>query len=83
MRILLVICLGVGLVACSNSNPQGEIGSLTDRLCKTMKLIGYQFDDSAIQSLDQSVQDQLLEDISRLKELAPSLLDRPLRELCQ
>ena len=47
-----------------------------------MKIIGYNFEDSAIQSLDKSVGDQLMRDIDELRKLAPSVLDRPLEELC-
>ena len=47
-----------------------------------MKIIGYNFEDSAIQSLAKSVGDQLMRDIDELRKLAPSVLDRPLEELC-
>jgi hypothetical protein len=77
MALVLTGCSG------SNEDPQTKIAQLTDRLCKTMSIIGYNFSESAIQSLDESVQNQLLSDIEELKELAPSVLDRPLTELCQ
>lgn len=78
------ISLFLLLPACSSSdsNPQAEIAKLSDRLCKTMSIIGYDFSESAIQSLDESVKAQLLEDIDALRALAPSVLDRPLNELC-
>ena len=74
---VLMLC-----AACGNQDPQAKLADLTDRVCKTMKLIGYNFEESAIQSLDQSMQDQLMSDISEIKKLAPSLLNRPLEELC-
>jgi len=77
MALVLTGCSG------SNEDPQSKIAQLTDRLCKTMSIIGYNFSESAIQSLDESVQKQLLSDIEELKVLAPSVLDRPLTELCQ
>ena len=74
----------LALSGCSSSqDPQSKIAELTDRLCKTMSIVGYDFTDSAIQSLDESVQNQLMEDIDELKILAPSVLDRPLTELCR
>jgi hypothetical protein len=87
MKSLSIALLAFVLVlsGCSGSNedPQAKIAELTDRLCKTMSIVGYNFTDSAIQSLDESVQNQLMEDIDELKILAPSILDRPLTELCR
>jgi hypothetical protein len=84
IRAITSISLAVTLTGCSGSSddPQSKIAELTDRLCKTMSIIGYDFSDSAIQSLDESVQNQLVSDIEELKSLAPSVLDRPLSELC-
>jgi hypothetical protein len=84
-RTVLSLTAVLALSACSGSNndPQAKIAELTDRLCKTMSIVGYDFSDSAIQSLDESVQSQLLADIDELRVLAPSVLDRPLTELCR
>ena len=86
MKSLSITSLAFALVlsGCSGSNedPQSKIAGLTDRLCKTMSIVGYNFTDSAILSLDESVQKQLMKDIEELKVLAPSVLDRPLTELC-
>jgi hypothetical protein len=80
-----LIALVLVLSGCSSSDndPQAKIANLTDRLCKTMSIVGYNFTDSAIQSLDKSVQEQLLADIDELSALAPSVLERPLTELCR
>jgi len=53
------------------------------QVCKTMSIIGYDPSESAIQTLDESLQRQLLADIDELKVLAPSVLDRRLAELCK
>ena len=83
-RTALSLSVVLAITGCSGSNndPQKQIAELTDRLCKTMSIVGYDFSDSAIQSLDESVQSQLLADIDELRVLAPSVLDRPLAELC-
>jgi hypothetical protein len=81
-KIISILCLLIVLTSCGSENPQEKIANITERLCKTMKIIGYNFDDSAIQSLDKSVGDQLMRDIDELRKLAPSVLDRPLEELC-
>lgn len=87
MRRLLFVLFALTLLisGCSDASndPQTQIATLTDRLCKTMSIIGYNFSESAIQSLDKSVKEQLLADIEDLKVLAPSVLDRPLTELCK
>jgi hypothetical protein len=79
------ILLTLALTGCSGSNedPQSKIAEITDRLCKTMSIIGYDPSESAIQTLDESLQRQLLADIDELKVLAPSVLDRRLAELCK
>ena len=79
------ILLTLALTGCSGSNedPQSKIAEITDRLCKTMSIIGYDPSESAIQTLDESLQRQLLADIDELKVLAPSVLDRRLDELCK
>jgi len=79
------ILLTLALTGCSGSNedPQSKIAEITDRLCKTMSMIGYDPSESAIQTLDESLQRQLLADIDELKVLAPSVLDRRLAELCK
>jgi hypothetical protein len=48
-----------------------------------MSIIGYDYAESAIQSLDKSLQEQLLADIEELQVLAPSVLDRQLTEVCE
>lgn len=83
-RTALTLAATFAITGCSASNtdPQAKIAELTDRLCKTMSIVGYNFSDSAIQSLDESVQKQLMEDIDDLRKLAPSVLERPIAELC-
>lgn len=81
-KVISILWLLIVLTSCGSENPQEKIANITERLCKTMKIIGYNFEDSAIQSLDKSVGDQLMRDIDELRELAPSVLDRPLEELC-
>jgi hypothetical protein len=82
ISILAFLTVSVFLSSCGSTDPQEKIANITERLCKTMKIIGYNFDDSAIQSLDESVGDQLMRDIDELRKLAPSVLNRPLEELC-
>jgi len=79
------IVLALVLTGCSGSNedPQSKIADITDRLCKTMSIIGYDYSESAIQTLDEGLLRQLLADIDELKVLAPSVLDRRLTELCK
>lgn len=81
--ILFTFVLALSGCSGANDDPQAKIAELTDRLCKTMSIVGYNFTDSAIQSLDESVQNQLMEDIAELEVLAPSVLNRPLTELCR
>ena len=81
-----ILCLAAAFAitgcSASNADPQAKIVELTDRLCKTMSIVGYNFSDSAVQSLDESVQEQLMADIDELRDLAPSVLERPIAELC-
>lgn len=78
------LSLVLALSGCSSSqDPQSKIAELTDRLCKTMSIIGYDYADSAIQSLDKSLQEQLLADIEELQVLAPSVLERQLTDVCR
>lgn len=79
LLVLVLVLSGCG----SSQDPQSKIAELTDRLCKTMSIIGYNYSESAIQTLDKSVQEQLLADIEELNVLAPSVLDRQLTELCE
>jgi hypothetical protein len=48
-----------------------------------MSIIGYDYSESAIQTLDETLLRQLLADIDELNVLAPSVLDRRLTELCK
>ena len=68
--------------SCSSSKPEASLTELIDRVCTVMEPIGYDFTDSTIQALDESVQQQLLDDIAKIKELSPSSLDIPLATLC-
>ena len=79
------LALVLALTGCSGSSedPQSRIADITDRLCKTMSIIGYDYSTSAIQTLDKSLMRQLLADIKELEILAPSVLDRRLTELCK
>jgi hypothetical protein len=78
------VCLVLALLttSCSSSKPEASLTELIDRVCTVMEPIGYDFTDSTIQALDESVQQQLLDDISKIKELSPSTLEIPLRTLC-
>ncbi|MCX6443347.1 MAG: hypothetical protein NTW43_04165 [Actinobacteria bacterium] len=78
------VCLAFALLttSCSSSKPEASLTELIDRVCTVMEPIGYDFTDSTIQALDESVQQQLLDDISKIKELSPSSLEIPLRTLC-
>ena len=79
------LALALVLTGCSGSNedPQSKIADITDRLCKTMSIIGYDYSTSAIQTLDKSLMRQLLADIKELEILAPSVLKRTWTEVCQ
>lgn len=79
----IIVVLTLTGCAGSNEDPQSKIAEITDRLCKTMSIIGYDPSESAIHSLDESLQRQLLDDIDELRVLAPSVLDRRLAELCK
>jgi len=68
--------------SCSARDTQASLPELIDRVCTVMEPIGYDFTDSTIQALDESVQQQLLDDIAKIKELSPSSLDIPLATLC-
>jgi hypothetical protein len=47
-----------------------------------MEPIGYDFTESSIQALDESVQRQLLDDIAEIEKISPSRLEVPLETLC-
>jgi hypothetical protein len=68
--------------SCSSADPQARLAELTDRVCKTMKTVGYDFTDATIQALDESVQRQLLSDIAEIEEISPTLMNLPLESLC-
>ena len=76
------LALAVLTTSCSTSKPEASLTELIDRVCTVMEPIGYDFTDSTIQALDESVQQQLLADIDKIKELSPSSLDIPLATLC-
>ena len=79
------LALVLALTGCSGSSedPQSRIADITDRLCKTMSIIGWDYSESAIQTLDKSLMRQLLADIEELRVLAPSVLTRTSTEVCQ
>ena len=79
------LALVLALTGCSGSSedPQSRIADITDRLCKTMSVIGWDYSESAIQTLDKSLMRQLLADIEELRVLAPSVLTRTSTEVCQ
>lgn len=79
----IVLVLALTGCAGSNKDPQSKIAEITDRLCKTMSIIGYDYSESAIQTLDETLLRQLLADIDELNVLAPSVLDRRFTELCK
>ena len=68
--------------SCSSTDPQARLAELTDRVCKVMEPIGYDFTDATIQALDESVQRQLLADIAEIEEISPTLMNLPLETLC-
>ena len=68
--------------SCSSTDPQARLAELTDRVCKVMEPIGFDFTDATIQALDESVQRQLLADIAEIEEISPTLMNLPLEALC-
>jgi len=68
--------------SCSSADPQVRLAELTDRVCQTMKTVGYDFTESTIQALDEAVQEQLLADIAEIEKIDPSRLSVPLARLC-
>ena len=68
--------------SCSSTDPQARLAELTDRVCKIMEPIGFDFTDATIQALDESVQRQLLADIAEIEEISPTLMNLPLEALC-
>ena len=68
--------------SCSARDTQASLPELIDRVCKVMKPIGYDFTESTIQALSESVQRQLLDDIAAIEKIAPSRLEVPLATLC-
>jgi len=76
------IALALLTSSCSSADPQARLAELTDRVCQTMKTVGYDFTDATIQALDESVQRQLLSDIAEIEEISPTLMNLPLESLC-
>ena len=76
------LALALLTASCSSTDPQARLAELTDRVCKVMKPIGFDFTDATIQALDESVQRQLLADIAEIEEISPTLLNLPLETLC-
>ena len=76
------LALALLTASCSSTDPQARLAELTDRVCKVMEPIGYDFTDATIQALDESVQRQLLADIAEIEEISPTLLNLPLETLC-
>jgi hypothetical protein len=76
------LALALITTSCSSSDPQARIDELVNGVCKIMRPIGFDFTDATIQALDESVQRELLANISEIKTLEPTLLDMPLATLC-
>jgi len=76
------IALALLTSSCSSTDPQARLAELTDRVCQVMEPIGYDFTDTTIQALDESVQRQLLADIAEIEEISPTLMNLPLESLC-
>ena len=76
------LALALLTASCSSTDPQARLAELTDRVCKVMEPIGFDFTDATIQALDESVQRQLLADIAEIEEISPTLLNLPLEALC-
>ena len=76
------LALALLTASCSSTDPQARLAELTDRVCKIMEPIGFDFTDATIQALDESVQRQLLADIAEIEEISPTLLNLPLETLC-
>ena len=76
------LALALLTASCSSTDPQARLAELTDRVCKIMEPIGFDFTDATIQALDESVQRQLLADIAEIEEISPILINLPLETLC-
>ena len=76
------LALALLTASCSSTDPQARLAELTDRVCKVMEPIGFDFTDATIQALDESVQRQLLADIAEIEEISPTLMNLPLETLC-
>ncbi len=78
------VCLAFALLttSCSSSKPEASLTELIDRVCTVMEPIGYDYTQSAIDSLGEDVQRQVLADIKEIEKLSPSTLEIPLRTLC-
>ena len=76
------LALALLTASCSSTDPQARLAELTDRVCKVMEPIGFDFTDATIQALDESVQRQLLADIAEIEEISPILINLPLETLC-
>ncbi len=76
------LALALLTTSCSSADPQARLAELTDRVCQTMKTVGYDFTDATIQALDESVQRQLLADIAEIEEISPTLMNLTLETLC-
>ena len=76
------LALALLTASCSSTDPQARLAELTDRVCKVMEPIGFDFTDATIQALDEPVQRQLLADIAEIEEISPTLMNLPLETLC-
>ena len=76
------LALALLTASCGSADAQASLPELIDRVCKVMKPIGYDFTETTIQALDESVQRQLLADIAEIEQLSPSSLNVPLATLC-
>ena len=76
------LALALLTASCGSSDPQASLPELIDRVCTVMEPIGYDFTDTTIQALDESVQRQLLADIAEIEKIDPSRLEVPLAMLC-
>jgi hypothetical protein len=70
------------IASCGTPDNKASLPELIDRVCEIMEPIGYDFTESSIQALDESVQRQLLDDIAEIEKISPSRLEVPLETLC-
>lgn len=76
------LVLAIMTTSCSSAEPKATLTELIDRVCAVMEPIGYDFTESTIQALDESIQQQLLADIAEIEKLSPARLEVPLATLC-